>query len=162
MALPQPIYEPEAPRRRRRSSRCTSRSLSTATPISVQPARVLEFAPRPTRMPAWFQGLKLAKTVVAGAALVATVGALVVYVDAVKSQQEWRETYSRMEKLRREEPDLKIIAESFDRSFREQAQRENMVPLTHDRIVNLSSSSTSSRIEFREEPEAPINFPAGY
>ena len=158
MALPLPKYEPQAPHRRRhrRASR------STQTPLTVQPAQVLDFAPRPTRSPAWLRGLKLVKTVVAGAALLATVGSLVVYVDAVKSQQEWRDLYSRMAKLRREEPDLKIIAESFDNSFREQAQRENMVPVTPDRIIHLPSSSTNSSIEFHPEPEEPIEFPAGY
>ena len=157
MALPQPQFQPHAPRpRRRRSSRRAS------VPSERQQAQVIEFSPRAARSPAWLRHLRAAKNALAAFAFLATAGSLALYVQVVNNQQDWADQYSRLKQLSQDERQLKIYGEGIDNSLRERALNSDMVPATTDRIINVDSQSSASLRQPPPPPAVPIEFPAGY
>ena len=149
MALPQPQFQPQAPRPRR------SRSARRApVPSERQLAQVVEFSPRVTRSPAWLRHVRAAKNVLAAFAFLATAGSLALYVQVVNNQQEWAAQYSRLKQLSQDERQLKIYGEGIDNSLRDRALNSDMVPVTTDRIINIDTQAHSSL----QQPPPPPDF----
>ena len=157
MALPQPKFEPLAPRRRHSSTRTT-----TPRKIVRQRALVIEIGSRIERMPGWLRYVNYAKTALAGVASLATAAALFTYVDVVQTQQLWEHEYNRLEQLRDDERVLKIHGEGVDNAMRETAVSREMVPVTPERVIHVEADPSRSTLRPASVPETPTEFPAGY
>lgn len=157
MALPLRQFEPQAPpRRQRRSPR------RSGVRPDIQKAQVVEFSPRVVRSPRWLRNLKLAKNVLVAVAFLATAGSLALYVQVVNNQQEWVEQYSRLNRLRQDERELKIHGEGIDNSLRDRALNGEMVPVTTERIINVDTKPMPSSGQPTFPQAFPEEFPTGY
>ncbi|MEL7475443.1 MAG: hypothetical protein AAF268_09265 [Cyanobacteria bacterium P01_A01_bin.3] len=157
MALPQPKFEPEAPRRRR-----SPRRTAPSQPVVRQRAQVIEIGSRLEQIPEWLCYVNYAKTALAGVASLATAAALFTYVDVVQTRQIWETEYNRLEQLRDDERDLKIYGEGVDNAMRETAINRDMVPVTPERVIHVEATPLRSTLRPATPPETPTQFPAGY
>ena len=157
MALPQPKFEPLAPRRRR-----SSRRASTAQSAVRQRAQILQLGSRAENMPGWLRYIHHTKTALAGVASLATAASLFTYVDVVQTRQVWQSEYNRLEQLRDDERDLKIYGEGVDNAMRETAINREMVPVTPERVIHVEATPSRSTLRPATPPATPTQFPAGY
>ena len=156
MALSQPQYDPSSlPSRASRSDRRLSRQ--------SPPAEVVSLPNLPAHKPVWLRGLRAMQTASTALVAVAAVATVGFYASTVKTQDTFRQQYRHLEQLQRDSSAYQLIEESMANAMRDSAVMSDMVPHSHDRIVELEPAPARPQQALSDSQLPPgAAFPAGY